>query len=39
MNTGNVICQNTGGGKDESQYGGGYKNQYVVDKNIKVFII
>ena len=24
--------QNTGGGKEESQYGGGYKNQYVVDK-------
>ncbi len=24
--------QNTGGGKEENQYGGGYKNQYVVDK-------
>ena len=24
--------QNTGGAKDENQYGGGYKNQYVVDK-------
>ena len=24
--------QNTGGGTDENQYGGGYKNQYVVDK-------
>jgi hypothetical protein len=24
--------QNTGGGRDESQYGAGYKNQYVVDK-------
>jgi hypothetical protein len=24
--------QNTGGGKEENQYGAGYKNQYVVDK-------
>ena len=24
--------QNTGGSKEENQYGGGYKNQYVVDK-------
>ena len=24
--------KNTGGGREETQYGGGYKNQYVVDK-------